>query len=328
MPGLVVRKDNGDLRWYQLFQREGHYTFLPPDDVDTGIKVGDNWKFAKYLPGYWEPGHSPSFRRRIGGGSGLVVLEDDGDLKYYPFINETFFVEDSGRRVGKGFQADWEFFVAEWTDNGTSDLLVRDDEGRFRLYPWNGREFEDLGRHKFVGEGFFKQEYPDVFPGYWEGKTYPDLVVRNDNGELFLYPFNGQTFKDQGRPRKIGRGFRDDYTHFFVEEWTGNDSPDLIVRKKNKDLVLYQYGRLDSDKDYNVFAEPPYPEVGQGFRDDWTYHVGFWREDGKPDLIVCDDDDNVRFYPWDGSTFVDLDKEFKKIGKGWKFTHFWDFYPI
>ncbi len=327
MPGLVVRKNNGDLLWYPLFERDGHITFFPPEDVETGIKVGDDWKFAKYLPGYWEPGHTVSYRRRIGGGSGLVVLEDDGDLKYYPFKNETFFVEGTGRRVGRGFLPEWEYFVAEWTDNGTSDLLVRDDEGRLRLYPWNGREFEDLGRSKFVGEGFFKKDFPDLLVGYWEGKRFPDLVARKENGELYLYLFNGVTFKDQGKPRRIGRGFGDSYTHFFVEEWTGNGTPDLIVRKRNNELILYKYGKLDPERQYNVFAEPPYPVVGRGFKNDWIYLVGYWREVGRPDLIIRDDNNNLRFYPFENDAFVDLEDEFKKIGKGWKFSHLWDFYP-
>lgn len=327
MPGLVVRKNNGDLRWYPLFERDGHVTFFPPEGVETGIKVGDDWNFVKYLPGYWEPGPKPAKRRRIGGGSGLVVLEEDGDLKYYPFKNGTFFVENTGRRVGRGFQADWEYFVAEWTDNGTSDLLVRDDEGRLRLYPWNGREFEDLGRSKFIGEGFFIKDYPDLLVGYWNGSQYPCIVARKDNADLLLYPFDGHTFKGQGKPRRIGRGFNDSYTHFFVEDWTDSGTPDMIVRKKNNELLLYRYGRLEADVPYNVFAQPPYPVVGRGFKGDWTYLVGFWRKPGHPDLIVRDDDDNMRFYPFENDAFVDLENEFKKIGKGWKFTHLWDFYP-
>jgi hypothetical protein len=327
MPGFVVRKDNGDLRWYPLFQVGSNYTFYPPDDVKTGEKVGDNWDFQKYLSGYWDPGHASSFRRRIGGGSGRVVLEEDGDLRYFPFRDGTFFVDDTGRRVGRGFLAEWDYYVAEWTDNGTSDLIVRDDEGKLRLYPWNGREFDDIGRSKFIGEGFEKEEYPDLLPGYWRGQNFPDLISRRENGDLHLYPFNGRTFRDQGRPDRVGRGFDDDYTHFMAEEWTGNGTTDLLVRKKNKDVVLYQFGPLDPDKDHNVFADPPYPIAGRGFRDDWHYLPGFWREDGRPDLMVCDDDDNVRFYPFEETEFLDLEKDLKRVGRRWRFTHYWDFYP-
>lgn len=327
MLGFVVRKDNGDLRWYRLFQNGTDFTFYPPKDVKTGIKVGDDWNFTQYLSGYWSPGDASAYRRRIGGGSGLVALEKDGDMKYYPFIEETFMVKGTGRRVGRGFMSDWDYYVAEWTNNGTSDLLVRDDKGDLRLFPWNGREFDDLGRSEKVGTGFDKEEYPDLLPGYWTGTNYPSLVARKKNGELWLYPFNGQTFRDQGKPNRIGRGFDNRFTHFLVDEWTGNGTPDLIVRKKNNDLILYKFGPFDRNMDHNVFAEPPYPRVGRGFKDDWHYLVGHWRKQGRPDLMACDGNHNMRFFPFDGTEFVDLDDDLQKVGKGWKFTHFWDFYP-
>ncbi len=327
MHGLIVRKSNGDLRWYPLFKQDNNYTFYPSDkhgQNETGRKVGKGFNFEKYMIGYWTPGTIPSIRRRIGGGSSLVVLEGDGDLKYYPFRNEKF--QGSGDKVGRGFSTDWDYYVAEWMGNGTSDLLVRDDNGRLRLFKWEGKEFKDLGRDEKVGDGFHKDKYPDLFPGYWRNQEYPDLLVREENGDLWLYPFNGRTFKNQGRPKKVGRGFDNDFTHFLVGEWMSNGTPDLIVRRNNGKLIRYPYGKFKGKDEYD-FSDPPYENVGKGFHEDWVYIVGHWREPGKPDLILCDDDHKMRFYPFDNGKFTDLPNREKYIGKGWKFTHFWDFYP-
>ncbi|MFW9908657.1 MAG: hypothetical protein ACFFEF_08780 [Candidatus Thorarchaeota archaeon] len=328
MPGLVVRKDNGDLHWYPLFRQDQKFTFYPSKDYgqrETGFKVGRGFNFEKYLPGFWMTGGQMEGRRRIGGGNSLVVAEKDGDLKFYRFENETFLVSGTGDKVGKGFKSSWDFYVAEWMANGTSDLLVRDEDGDLRLFPWDGKEFRDLGRSENVGKGFKKDKYPDLFPGYWRGGKYPDLVAREENGSLWLYPFNGESFRDAGDRERIGRGFGDQFTHFLIDEWMQNGTPDMIVRDKGGSLKRYVFGRQGNDF---KFEDGPYETVGKGFHDDWTYLVGHWRMPGKPDLILRDDDDNMRFYPFDEGEFTDLPKGDKYIGKGWKFTHFWDFYPI
>lgn len=331
MPGLVVRKDDGELKWYPFFKQGEKFSFYPSKDYDqkkTGFKVGVGFHFEKYIPGYWIQESGLRHKRRIGGGNSLVVLEKDGDLKHYKFENETFRDSGRGERVGRGFHKEWDYYVAEWTGNGTSDLLVRDNNGRLRLFPWDGEHFEDLGRKEEVGHGFNKDKYPLLMPGFWTGGSTPDLLVREENGSLWVYPFNGETFKGQGRPEKVGRGFGGDFTHYLVAEWTQNGFPDLIVRKKNNELKLYRYGMIKEGKDHLHFADPSYPTVGRGFKGDWIYLVGHWREPGRPDLILCDDDHNMRFYPFDGEEFVDLDRGDKKVGKGWRFTHFWDFYPV
>ncbi|RLI48772.1 MAG: hypothetical protein DRO73_08360 [Candidatus Thorarchaeota archaeon] len=331
MPGLVVRKSNGDLRWYPFFRHGEKFSFYPDKDYgesETGFKVGRGFNFVKYLPGYWMPAPSPVPHRRIGGGNSLVVLEKDGDLKFYRFEEMTFFVKNTGHRVGRGFKAEWDYFVAEWTGNGTSDLLVRDEDGHLRLFPWNGEKFVDLGREEKVGDGFHKDRFTHLLPGYWTGREFPDLVVREENGNLWLYPFNGKTFKGQGKPRKIGRGFGDQFTHYFVDEWMGNGTPDLIVRHKNGKLIRYPYGMFDSSKDYYHFSDPPYATVGRGFKGDWVYIVGHWRTPGHPDLLVCDNHHKMRFYPFENGEFVELPKSEKYVGNDWKFTHFFDFYPV
>ncbi|MHA1613611.1 MAG: hypothetical protein ACTSYJ_02130, partial [Candidatus Thorarchaeota archaeon] len=215
MVGLIIRKNNGDLKWFPLFLDEGKYKFYPPKGKKTGREVGKEWNFKEYLPGYWTHASTASHRRRIGGGDSLVVLEDDGDLKYFPFREETFIHRGTGDKVGRGFNDTYDYYVAEWTANGTSDLLVRDEDGNLRLFPWNGKEFKDLGRKEQVGSGFGKKKYPDIYPGYWSGGSTPDILIRKDNGDLVVYEFNGETFYKQ-RNYKVGDNFKAKHYEYLL----------------------------------------------------------------------------------------------------------------
>ncbi|MGQ4911354.1 MAG: hypothetical protein ACP6KW_04215 [Candidatus Thorarchaeota archaeon] len=326
MPGLLIRKDNGDLEWYPLFYHDGRYQFYPPKGEKTGKEVGRDWHFVKYLPGYWDPVPPPDYRRRIGGGSSLVVLEEDGDLRFFPFKDETFMHMGTGDRVGKGFRETLDYYVAEWTGNGTSDLLVRDEDGDLRLYIWNGHEFKDLGRKEKVGNGFHKKKVPDIYPGYWTGGSTPDILIRKDNGELVVFPFNGETFYGQDSIKLKKRLKPKDYPVLLTEEWLGNGTPDIFAYR-GKRLHLYPYGKLDPDKDKFMIADDYTYRSDKLFRDDFHYLVGYWRTPGRPDLIVVDHSNDLHFFPFENGGFVDLKKD-RQVGNDWKVTHFWDWYPV
>jgi hypothetical protein len=321
MPGLVIRKDNGDLKWFPLFHHDDKYKFYAPRGEKTGREVGREWEFLEYIPGYWMPTDIPSHNRRIGGGSSLITLDEDGNLRHYPFKEETFMFRGTGDRVGRGFDSSLDYYPAEWLRNGTSDLLIRDDDGNLKLFPWNGKEFKDLGRKEKVGNGFDRKKVPDIYPGYWTGGENPDILIRKDNGDLIVFPFNGKSFYGQDKI-KIGRGFKSkDYPHLLVGHWLGNPTPDILAFHDRR-LYLYSYSGKDdfTRKEYSYRSDKDY-------RKDWTFLVGHWRTSGKPDLIVVNNSNDLQFYPFEGGELVDLRGD-RQVGNDWKVTHFWDFYPV
>ncbi|MHA2179519.1 MAG: hypothetical protein ACXAAK_14345 [Candidatus Thorarchaeota archaeon] len=322
MPGFVIRKENGDLKWFPFFHYEdGRHRFYAPKGEKTGREVGREWEFLEYIPGYWMPEGTSSHRRRIGGGSSLITLDEDENLRHYPFRDETFMFRGTGNRVGRGFYADLDYYPAEWLNNGTSDLLIRDEDGDLKLFPWDGKEFKDLGRKEKVGNGFNRNKVPDIYPGYWTGGTHPDIMIRKDNGDLRVFPFDGESFYGQ-KDIKIGRGFKTkDYPHLLVGHWLGNPTPDILAYRDRR-LHLFTYDGNDdfSNKEYSYRSD-------KDFREDWTYLVGHWRIPGSPDLIVVNGSNDLQFYPFDGQQLVDLRGD-RQVGNDWKVSHFWDFYPI
>ncbi|MBN2231008.1 MAG: hypothetical protein JW779_15590 [Candidatus Thorarchaeota archaeon] len=326
MPGFIVRMDNGDLKWFPLFYYDGKYKFYPPKGEKTGREVGRDWNFKKYISGYWTPTAAPTYRRRIGGGSDLVVLDDDGDLRFYPFKEESFMCMGTGDKVGKGFRDTLDYYVAEWTGNGTSDLLVRDEDGDLRLYPWNGKEFKDLGRQEKVGNGFDKKKVPDIYPGYWTGGSRPDIMIRKDNGDLIVFPFDGKSFYGK-EDIKIGDDFKPKhFQHLLIDEWLGNGTPDMLAYR-DKRLHLYQFGVLDPKNEKPIRPDDYQWRSEKDFHEDWTYLVGHWRTPGRPDLITVNRSNDLWFYPFEDGVLVDL-KNDKQVGNDWKVSHFFDFYPI
>jgi hypothetical protein len=317
MPGLIVRKVNGDLNWFPLFDYGDKHSFCPPPGEETGTLVGEDWFPDETLSGYWTPGQSQDQRRRIGGGSSFIVLQD-GILRYFPFKDHTFMVPEAGRIVGRKFRPALDYYVAEWTNNGTSDLLVRNEDGDLSLHPFDGHSFVDLGKKEKIGRGFTKEYAPEIYPGYWTSGSSPDLLVRTDNGALVVYPFDGKTICDE-KKFEVATGFGKDYSLLLVDEWLRDGSPDIIALRHGN-LILFPYI-------FNSFKGNPQATVGTGFSSDWFYITGHWRGSGRPDLVVCDPMKRIKFYPFDGGKMVDLGPS-TQIKANWKATHFWDFYPV
>ncbi len=137
--------------------------------------------------------------------------------------------------VGHGFSFT-NYWVADWTGDGTPDLLVMNAVGTLQLYPFKNGSFYNGGGPKQVGHGFTFTHY---FVADWTGDGTPDLLVRNNQGDLLLYPFKGGSFYSGGGPKLVGNGWV--FTDYFVADWTGDGIPDLIVRKANGDLRLYPF---------------------------------------------------------------------------------------
>jgi hypothetical protein len=150
----------------------------------------------------------------------------------------------------------------------------------------------------------------DPARGIWvKPRVKGDMIVRNDAGDLLLYPFRNGTFKGHGGGAKVGNGFH--FTHYFVGNWTGDGTDDLIVRNDAGDLLLYPF-RNKTFKGHGGGAE-----VGHGF--DFThYFVGNWTGDGTDDLIVRNNTGQLFLYPFKNGTF-------KGHGGGAEVGHGFDF---
>ena len=151
-------------------------------------------------------------------------------------------------------------------------------------------------------------------------------MIRKDNGDLIVFPFNGKTFYGQDKI-KVGDDFKSKhYPHLLIGEWLGNGLPSMLAYR-DKRLHLYPYGTVNPKKDHLTFTDDYKWRSDKDFREDWKYLVGHWRTPGKPDLITVNKSNDLWLYPFEDGALTDL-KGDKQVGNDWKVTHFWDFYPL
>ncbi len=237
---LIVRKSNGEL-WLYPYRNETFYTYgskrvgqnfnythyfvgnwtdNATDDLivrdssgclwlfpyangtfGAGISLGCGWNYTHYFVGNWS---GDNF-------SDLICRDSSGYMWYYRFENGVFVPPT---QVGNG----WNFinyFVGNWTGDGTDDLIVRESNGNMKLYPFrNGSFYGVPGSGTIVAYGW---NFTDYFVGDWANSTTDDMVVRESNGTMKLYPFVNGTF---GTGTTAGTGFN--YTHYFVGQWTND----------------------------------------------------------------------------------------------------------
>jgi hypothetical protein len=103
--------------------------------------------------------------------------------------------------------------LGRWTEDGTSDLIVRNSAGSLYLYPFRNNTFYG-NPETLVGNGF---NFTHYFVGDWTGDGTDDMIVRDSAGSLYLYPFRNNTF--YGNPETlVGNGFN--FTRYIAGDWS------------------------------------------------------------------------------------------------------------
>ncbi|GAA1252085.1 FG-GAP-like repeat-containing protein [Oryzihumus leptocrescens] len=117
-----------------------------------------------------------------------------------------------------------------------TDLLARESDGRLMLVPGDGNG--GLGTPTQIGSGWNMFD-TITSPGDMDNDGHADLVARTPSGLLYLYRGNGQGgFIGWGTV--IGRGWQVFSQVFTGGDFSGDGHPDVLARKPNGDLLLYQ----------------------------------------------------------------------------------------
>ena len=243
---LIALKSTGDLNWFP-YRNETFYTY--------GIKrLLQNFSFSNYFVGNWTdnatddllvidssgnmwlyPFENEVFGTPISLGSGwnnythyfvgnwsgngvrdLICRDSAGYMWYFRYQNGAFAAR---QQVGNG----WNFthyFVGNWTNDGSDDLIVRSSNGNVYIYPFRNESFYNVpGAGTLVATGW---NYTDYYVGDWSNSNLfiDDMIARDSNGNLILYPFVNGTF---GTGTTAGTGFTTtNYTNLLVGQWTNN----------------------------------------------------------------------------------------------------------
>ena len=119
----------------------------------------------------------------------VVARDVSGNLWLYPGRGNRSFGMDVRAKIWFGWNGFTFAGVADWDRDGKQDVVARDASGNLWLYPGRGnRDFGMDVRAKiwFGWTGF-------VFAGVtdWDVDGKQDVLARDGNGDLWLYPGRG-----------------------------------------------------------------------------------------------------------------------------------------
>lgn len=282
-----ANKDNNSSRVEPIIQ-----TYLPPGRTANGGRII-----------YRKP-------------NGLVVRTSAGELKRFPFINNTFYGNGGGAVVGTGWNYN-KYFPADWNNDGTTDMVARDFSALLYYAQYKNGQF--ARQPGDVGSGF---SFLNYFIGEWATPSgadpdTPDLLGINFGGGMTVYPFKSLsnfgtgTFQN-GASFNVGT-IPTIYTHYFVADWSGDGFSDMIARDINGNMEYYLFtGGNSLTYQYRV-----------GHLWNFTdYFICDKDKDGVADnMIVRDGSGNLKVFPFTNQTFYGNNGG-TVLGTGFNYTNY------
>lgn len=183
------------------------------------------------------------------------------------------------------------------------------------------------------------------------------LLVRDESGNILLYPFNGNSFADG----KTVASDWDDIIAYTVGDWNEDGMSDILAYNQDEQLILHKLGKRFFEEGKTVGTISNFTNMfaqdwnGDGISDVMTrrdngnlylsifedgffqdekkignkwqfvdYFDGDWDNDGMADLMVRKDNGDLILYPFNGRFFDNG----KKVGSRWNFANYfpsdWD----
>jgi hypothetical protein len=231
-------------------------------------------------------------------------------------------------QVGGGWQGITIAAIGDFNKDGTEDIFVRDANGGLWLYPGTGNTASPFGARIQVGGGWqgltvagdassLQAVAPPVPAavsggvGDFDGDGNSDVVVRDGNGTLFLYPGNGGT----GFLSRISLSATGAWANMTAivaaGDLNGDGHPDIVGRDRAGTLWLYPGNgstALGTPEQLGATGAFAGMTAIQG--------VGDFNGDGHADLLARDAAGDVLLYPGNGTSSNTLGAPIT-IATGW-----------
>lgn len=183
----------------------------------------------------------------------------------------------------------------DYNGDGYTDVLGRDANGDVWVFPGtSGTGTSTLGSKYFIGNGWWRDVWTNVYAADLNNDGYTDMVGRTMQGELWLYPGTGKTGTNStSNPVLLGDGWNT-YESLGFGDINGDGRTDVIGRDGGGDLWVYPHknGTGTQSLDSRVF-------IGNGW---WPSH---WKTirfadlngDYKVDIMGRTIEGNLHLYP-------------------------------
>lgn len=319
---VQYRYTTNDGNWSVIFVPGKGWGFVPANSVPhvSGYWGYENETHKHALCGQpprssdgKKPLPSPPMQSSDWSGDGrtdVIARRPDGTLSMYRGDGAGSF---SGGEVQ--FNWGWEIFQGllnpgDFSGDGKSDILATKSDGTLWLYRGNGAGGFVSGGTQ-IGSGW--HVYDMLVAGLdFSGDAEPDLVVRRSDGTLWMYRGNGSGGFVTGNADQIGDGWNAFDAVIAARDFSGDGRADLIARKPDGTLWLYE-----GDGDWG-FRDGNGRQIGDGFgtnRFNFLFGGVDFSGDGKADLIARQLDGTLWRFRGNGSGgFIDGNGEYFNAG--------------
>ncbi len=215
--------------------------------IDYLGQAGSNFSFKDYFVKDW-----------TGDGiADVMALKNDGRMFFYkgvvsndgiissnapntttdPGRNDWKYTLAAGIQVGHGWDNFKEFYPADWTGNGITDMMAMRNNNRMYLYKWTGSSFitgVDVGLPSTGSAGWSENRKRMVI--YFNNDNKADLIEITDlpsgsDGIMSRLIWNGSSFSSYG----AHFGYKTTYD-YYPFDYNDDGNTDLITRKPDGTL--------------------------------------------------------------------------------------------
>ncbi|MFC3299802.1 lysozyme M1 [Arthrobacter agilis] len=184
----------------------------------------------------------------------------------------------------------------DFNNDGRPDVLARKTDGTLWFYAGTGRVSSDTEGYKpavRIGSGWNIYDIM-VSPGDFSGDARPDLIARKADGTLWLYQGTGRSDNLLGTPVRIGTGWNTFDMITGAGDYTGNGKADLLARKADGTLWLYEGTG-------NASATNPGYTPGRSISKGWSAYADVigasdFNSDRRTDLVGFKSDGTLWFF--------------------------------
>lgn len=267
----------------------------------SGATAGNPWPAAETLGGAWGFA-DPLLLGDVTGDDhpDLVTRDAAGALSIFPYRTDAQPNPWPDRvAAGTGWSRYNTLLLGDVTGDGRPDLLGRDPgaaSGTLWIIRHDGSAQNPYGSTPvWAGTGWNLADA--MLLGDVNGDDFPDIVVRDGAGALWIYPHNGATSQNPYTSRAAaGTGWPVGQP-LLLADATGDDRPDLIAQTGDR-LVIHPHGGATTG---NVWGGTAI-EAGSGWDFANTMITGDVTGDGRPDLLARVHRGDLWVYPNDGET--------------------------
>ncbi len=284
----VVRDPGADSGTLRLFTHDGTVEDNPWPESTS---LGGDWSFADpLLLGDVTGDDHPDLITRDAAGA-LSIFHYQADAGENPWPDKI--------AAGTGWNRFDTLLLGDVTGDGRPDLIGREPaaaQGTLWIIPHDGEAGNPYDSTPYwAGTGWNLADA--MLLGDATGDGFPDILVRDATGALWIYPHNGATSQNPYTSRTAaGTGWPVGQA-LLLADATGDGRPDLIARTGDA-LAIHPHSGAASGA---LWSGPPIA-AGAGWDFANSMIAGDVTGDGRPELLARVHHGDLWVYPNDGET--------------------------